>query len=214
MSKFRIEYNMKERGLPTLFKYQYFLEFDTDKKAVEIIDIHVYEPIDNPFFKYDRNAVDSLSVEAIGIGQFSVENEKGIKDFYDRSRMSSWKERDQLDKESGIANRAGVYMLYDKNANTFYVGKGNNIKERIIQHTKNPNDPIPNFTHYRYSVVLPEYFEFLYLIENAAIHDFAWVLDMPTAREYTPSLVKVVKTANLSSCRMVNDVEHQTRSNK
>jgi len=187
------------------------LEFDTDKKVVEIIDIKVYEPINNPFFKYARNAVDSLSVEAIGIGRYSVENDKSIKDFYDRSQMSHWKERNKLDKESEIANQAGVYMLYDENANSFYVGKAIQLKERMIQHTKNPNDPIRNFTHYRYSVISPEYYEFLYLIENAAIHDFAWVLDMPAAKKYTPSLVKKVKTANLSSCRMVNTVEHQTR---
>lgn len=187
------------------------LEFDTDKKVVEIIDIKVYEPINNPFFKYARNAVDSLSVEAIGIGQYSVESEKSIKDFYDRSQMSLWKERNKLDKESEIANRAGVYMLYDENSNSFYVGKAIHLKERMIQHTKNPNDPITNFTHYRYSVISPEYYEFLYLIENAAIHDFAWVLDMPAAKKYTPSLVKKVKTANLSLCRMVNTAEHQTR---
>lgn len=318
MSKFRIEYNMKDRGLPTLFKYQYFtidkkermnwdyenlndymgdyslhistdvmnkfahneiissaladleesesnltisknmsdrysgnkqyikcritkyilktikkifistlvyesenLEipeseslvfvFDTDKKAVEIVDITVYEPIDNPFFKYARNAVDSLSVEAIGINQYSVENEKSVKDFYDRSQMSPWKERNKLEKESEIASRAGVYMLYDENANSFYVGKAIQLKERMIQHTKNPNDPIPNFTHYRYSVISPEYYEFLYLIENAAIHDFAWLLDMPAAKKYTPSLVKKLKIVDLSSCHMVNTAEHQTR---
>lgn len=33
------------------------------------------------------------------------------------------------------------------------------------------NDPIPDFTHYRYSVISGEHYEFLYLIENAAIHD-------------------------------------------
>ena len=56
-----------------------------------------------------------------------------------------------------------------------------------------------------------EYREFLYLIENAAIHDCAWLFDMPAAQKYTPSLVKKVKTANLSLCHIVNVVEHQTR---
>ncbi len=320
MSKFRIEYNMKDRGLPTLFKHQYFtidsaerqnwdydnldsylgeyclhvsenvknkfddnstvldvitdldmsktvfevsrnnaerysgkkqyikcriskyvlkaikkifistlvyesegveipesesivFEFDSDKKVVEIEDINIHEPADNPFFKYARNAVDSLSVEAIGIKQYAVEGEKIIKDFYDRTQMSQWKERKKLEKESEIAGRAGVYMLYDEVNNTFYVGKAISLKDRIIQHANNVNgnDPIPDFTHYRYSVISPEYYEFLYLIENAAIHDFAWLLDMPSAQKYTPSLAKITGTANLSKCRMVNTAEHQTR---
>lgn len=186
-------------------------EFDTDNKVVEIIDIKVYEPNDNPYYKYARNAVDSLSVEAIGLSQYSVESEKSVKDFYDRSQMSQWKERKNLKNESEIASKAGVYMLYDEKNNTFYVGKGIHLKERMIQHTKNSNDPIPNFTHYRYSVISPEYYEFLYLIENSAIHDFAWLLDMPAAKKYTPSLIRKVKSADLSACCMVNTAEHQTR---
>lgn len=186
-------------------------EFDAKEKKVCIIDLNIYEPNDNPFFKYARNAVDSLSVEAIGLKQYSIEQEKGIKDFYDRNQMTNWKERKYLERESEVASRAGVYMLYDEEKNTFYVGKAIQIKERIIQHAKNPNDPIPNFTHYRYSVISPEYYEFLYLIENSAIHDFAWLIDMPAAKKYTPSLVKKEKQINLSTCRMVNTAEHQTR---
>ena len=125
--------------------------------------------------------------------------------------MTQWKEKKYLEKESEIASRAGVYMLYDKNENIFYVGKAIQLKERIIQHAKNTDDPIKNFTHYRYSAISPEYFEFLYLIENSAIHDIAWLLDMPKATKYTPSLVKKEKQINLSSCKMVNTAEHQTR---
>lgn len=186
-------------------------EFDSEKKVVEIVDINVFEPKDNPFFRYARNAVDSLSVEAIGLNQYSVEQEKSVKDFYDRSQMTPWKERKYLEQESEVASRAGVYMLYDENTNNFYVGKAIQLKERMIQHTKNPNDPIPNFTHYRYSVISAEYYEFLYLIENSAIHDFAWLLNMPAAKKYTPSLVKKLKQIDLSSCNMVNTAEHQTR---
>ena len=295
MSKFRIEYNMKDRGLPTLFKYQYFTidkkermnwDYENLNDYMGDYSLHISTDVMNKFahneiissaladleesesnltisknmsdrysgnkqyikcritkyilktikkifistlvyesanleiqeseslvfvFDTDKKAVDSLSVEAIGINQYSVENEKSVKDFYDRSQMSPWKERNKLEKESEIASRAGVYMLYDENANSFYVGKAIQLKERMIQHTKNPNDPIPNFTHYRYSVISPEYYEFLYLIENAAIHDFAWLLDMPAAKKYTPSLVKKLKIVDLSSCHMVNTAEHQTR---
>lgn len=198
-------------GLEMPAEENIIFEFDDNEKVVCVVDLNTYEPNDNPFFKYARNAVDSLSVEAIGLKHYSIEKEKGIKDFYDRSQMTQWKERRYLEKESEIASRAGVYMLYDEKANTFYVGKAIQLKERIIQHAKNPNDPIPNFTHYRYSVISPEYYEFLYLIENSAIHDFAWLLDMPAAKKYTPSLVKKEKQINLTSCKMVNTAEHQTR---
>ena len=186
-------------------------EFDDDNKIVSVVDLKIYEPKDNPFLKYARNAVDSLSVEAIGLSKYSVEKEKGIKDFYDRNQMTQWRERKYLGKESEIASKAGIYMLYDKNKNYFYIGKAKQLKERITQHTKDSKDPIQNFTHYRYSVISQEYFEFLYLIENSAIHDFAWLLDMPNAKKYTPSLVKKFKFIKLSSCRMVNTAEHQTR---
>ena len=184
--------------------------FNPEKKEVVISDLEIYEPLNNPYYKYARNAVDSLSVEAIGLDRYSVEEEKTIKDFYDRSQMSSWKKKEKLTDESEVANRSGVYMLYDENNNTFYVGKAIRIKERILQHAinANGNDPIPNFTHYRYSVISPEYYEFLYLIENSAIHDFAWFLDMPKASKYCPSLAKIMK---MDTCKMVNTAEHQTR---
>lgn len=202
-------YNSEGAELPE--KEYIVFEFDDDDKNVFVSDLKIYEPNDNPFFKYARNAVDSLSVEAIGIEQYTIEKEKGIKDFYDRNQMTQWKERKCLEQESEIASRPGVYMLYDKNTNSFYVGKAIQIKERIVQHTKNLNDPIPNFTHYRYSVISPEYYEFLYLIENSAIHDLAWILDMPAAKKYTPALVKKEGKIDLSSCKMVNTAEHQTR---
>jgi hypothetical protein len=184
--------------------------FDPEKKEVKISDLEIYEPLNNPYYKYARNAVDSLSVEAIGLDRYSVEEEKAIKDFYDRTQMSSWKKKEKLVDESEVANRPGVYMLYDENNNTFYVGKAVQIKERILQHANNANgnDPIPCFTHYRYSVISPEYYEFLYLIENSAIHDFAWFLDMPKAKKYCPSLAKIMK---MDTCKMVNTAEHQTR---
>jgi hypothetical protein len=48
------------------------------------------------------------------------------------------------------------------------------------------------------------------LIENAAIHDSAWLLDMPKAQKFTPLLVKICK-GSLTECKMVNTHEYQTR---
>lgn len=188
-------------------------EFDTNKKIVLLSDLQLYKPLNNPFFEYARNAASSMSVEAIGLENYSFDKSEGVKDFYNVKLMSKWKEVNYLEKEKAIDDKPGVYMLYDENNNTFYVGKAIKLKERIIQHQKNINDPIPNFTHYRYSVISGEYYEFLFLIENAAIHDSAWILDMPKATNYTPALAEKCsgKGKSLNDCLMVNTQEHQTR---
>ena len=120
--------------------------------------------------------------------------------------------------EESLEGKAGIYMLYDINSNKFYVGKAKNLRERIIQHAKNivGNDPIPDFTHYRYSLINMEYYELLYLIENAAIHDCAMILNMPKASKFNKPLIHVAKKASLSleNCEMVNTHERQRKLEK
>lgn len=200
-------YDASKMDIPEIESISF--KFDTTYKTVTIINLNLYEPKDNPYFTYARNAASSISVEAIGLEEYSIEKNKEIKDFYDRNQMSSWKEIEQLENDKSIVDKAGVYMLYNIKNNDFYVGKGKNIGNRIFQHTINQEDPIRDFTHYRYSVISGEYYEFLYLIENAAIHDIAWIIDMPAAKKYTPSLSK--KINNVSCLKMVNTAEHQTR---
>ncbi len=196
-------------------------EFDTEKGIVTMTDLHLYEPVDDPFFAYARNAVYTLSVESIGIGDYSNSDDAKVKDFYNWNSISAWKKRETILKgksEEALEGKAGIYMLYDMNKNEFYVGKARNLKERIIQHAKNVsgNDPIPDFTHYRYSVINMEYFEFLYLIENAAIHDCAMLIDMPNATKLNKSLVNLStkKGKVLSDCKMVNTHERQRKVEK
>jgi len=191
--------------------------FDTEKKTVTITDIHVYEP-DDPYYEYAKNAVYTLSVEAIGLGDYSMPDDDKIKDFYNWDNISSWKKRSFIfdDKaNSALAGKAGIYMLYDSNSNEFYVGKAINLLERIKQHADNVdgNDPIPDFTHFRYSIINMEYYEFLYLIENAAIHDCAMILDMPKASKLNKPLVKIVEKSGktLDKCSIVNTHERQRK---
>ena len=184
--------------------------FDSVTRTVEIVDLDLYVPADNPYFSYARNAAASLSVEAIGLEQYTIKNNGKVNDFYNLNQLSGWKERKSLKSETAL-DKPGIYMLYDANRNTFYIGKAIRLQDRILAHAANPDDPIPDFTHYRYSVISGEYYEFLYLIENAAIHDAAWLLEMPTAKKYRPCLVKKVQGVNLNTCKMVNTVEHQTR---
>lgn len=50
--------------------------------------------------------------------------------------MSQWKEREKLYKDDAIADKAGIYMLYDCKKNNFYVGKAVKLQERMLQHEK------------------------------------------------------------------------------
>ncbi|MCR5022750.1 MAG: GIY-YIG nuclease family protein [Lachnospiraceae bacterium] len=216
-----IVYEAKKKTLPIEKHETIDFEFDTHKEIVTITNIKLYEPQDDPFFTYARNAVYTLSVEAIGIGDYSVSDEDHVKDFYSWNSISGWKKRDVIMKEDGeetLEGKAGIYMLYNAEKNEFYVGKARNLKERIIQHAKNVtgNDPIWDFTHYRYSLINMEYFEFLYLIENAAIHDCAMLIDMPKAAKLNKPLVNVADKASrsLNDCRMVNTHERQRKVEK
>ena len=183
-------------------------EFDTQNYTVCIVDLILYQPQNNPYFCYARNAISTLSVEAIGLNQYAIDKDKKIRDFYDRRQMSKWRDRSNLKKDNALDGKPGVYMLFNKDKGHIYIGKAKNLLNRIKQHSEDPKDPINDYTHYRYSVISEEYSELLYLIENAAIHDVAWIIDMPTAKVYTPSLSKKF---SLTNCKLINNVEHQTR---
>ena len=211
-------------------------EFDTDGEmgpTVTITDLHLYVPNDNPYYNYARNAVSALSIEAIGIDNYGFSEDGKVKDFYNWDKMSKWKktsnffERDNngkivelkdkngVLKESVISGEPGIYMLYDENLNEFYIGKAKNLRLRILQHAINSDgkDPIPGFTHYRYSVINLEYMQFLYLIENAGIHDTAWILNMDKAQKMKTALGINIKNS-LNDCKMVNTHERQRKIEK
>ena len=59
-----------------------------------------------------------------------------------------------------------IYMLYDENSQSFYVGKADDLKTRLVQHQKKNTDPIKNFTHFRYTLLNEEYAQYIYYIEN------------------------------------------------
>lgn len=185
--------------------------FDSEERTVLLKDLVLYQP-DDPYFLYARNAVSTLSVEAIGLNQFA-EQDKEVRDFYDARAISGWKEREKLMEDQDSLAKAGIYMLYDAKRNLFYVGKSKNLQERLRQHMAAENDPIRGFTHYRYSLISTEYYDFLYLIENAAIHDVAWILNMENSKLYKSplALLSKKKGQNIGTCKMVNIADHQTR---
>lgn len=186
--------------------------FDTTEQTVTIKSLDTYIPENDPYYEYAQNAAVLLSSEAIGLSEKKNENDK-IRDFYDSARITKWKPREKLEKEPDASDCPGVYMLYDQNTNQIYVGKAKRIVDRINQHIRTVGDPMANFTHYRFSGISEEYFELLYLIENSAIHDLAWIIDMPSAKRYKPSLANVIFSSGnaLQTCSLANTVEHQTR---
>lgn len=41
---------------------------------------------------------------------------------------------EQVNTEKGIEDKPGIYMLYDRESNIFYVRRAKRLKERILQH--------------------------------------------------------------------------------
>jgi predicted GIY-YIG superfamily endonuclease len=182
------------------------ISFDTNNKTETIINLDLYIPTNDPYYKYAQRAAVNMSVETIGLCNYS---KKEVKNFYDITNVGKWKPVSYLEKEKGIRDASGIYMLYNAPANALYIGKAVRLKERIEQHRKDASDYMQDFTHYRYSVVADEYFEFLYLLENAAIHDVAQILEMPGAKTYKSPLIKIA--TDISSCTISNRVEYQTK---
>lgn len=206
-------YHAENKIIPELESITF--TFDTKKREVVVTDLVLFQPNDNPFYKYAKNCVSTLSVEAIGLEEYSQSDDNKVKNFYDQKKMTPWTEVSKLEDDFTSLTLSGVYMLYNIDTNQFYVGKAKKIKERIKQH-QTPHDSMYGFTHYRYSAISGEYLEFLYLIENAAIHDCAWLLNMPRAKKYKLALAEKIKTSGvaLNDCKMVNKVEQQTRKEK
>jgi len=186
------------------------ITFSFNAETCEVIISHlsIYTPENNPYYKYAQRAAVNTSVEAIGLCNFTKEKNK-IKNFYDLKNIGKWKSVSQLEKEKSSKDVPGIYMLYNAETNELYIGKAVRLKERIEQHRKLPNDYMRHFTHYRYSVINEEYFEFLYLIENAAIHDIAQILGMPDAKIFKSPLVKI--SSDIRNCQITNRVEYQTK---
>lgn len=181
--------------------------FDLDAEEVVISSLTLYMPENNPYYKYAQKAAVNLSVESIGLLNYA--GNKKIKNFYNESVVGKWKKASELEKEKDVKDVPGIYMLYNADTNELYVGKAVRIKGRIEQHQKDVNDYMKDFTHYRYSAICEEYFEFLYLIENAAIHDIAQILEMPNAKIYKSPLIKIAP--DISRCKITNRVEYQTK---
>ena len=104
-------------------------------------------------------------------------------------------------------------MLYDENKGHIYTGRADELVTRLRSHQNNPNDPIPGFTHYRFSKLQDNYYKYSYLIEDAAIHDMAWIFSMARSSHFHNSLEEEIKEGNIrgdmNNIQMVNSAECQ-----
>lgn len=221
------------------------IEFDMDKHTAVITDISVYSPIDAiPFQVYINDVLDKIwdEIEQSDdeIKQNGDKTEEKAVDYYTDLKIDAtknwgvWQPVSKLDEAlaTGLVAPFGVYMLYNSEKKTFYVGKGNEVYKRMDAHRKNksPNEPMPEFDYFRFSLVDKKYHKELFLIENAAIHDCAAILNMPKAKTghlnkislQIPVIEEMAKsdkkenhvTDDLSKIIMTNTDEAQTKWNK
>ncbi len=203
-----IAHIFSRKNIPEMESIEFTFDFsDLEAKTVSISSLNLYTPLDNPFFEYARNNASFFSFQNICSDKIKPQKDLERRDFYRPEQLSKWKTVDDLDKETAILGIPGIYMLYNSNNNNFYIGKSINLYKRIKRHHDDENDPQFGFTHYRYSSIQSEYFEVLDLIENAAIHDVAWILNMPKSKRYNKALSTF---ADINNCLMTNKIERQT----
>lgn len=83
---------------------------------------------------------------------------------------SNWYKKSEL---GNLPDQPNVlYMLFDEKNKEFYVGEAKNLKSRLSQYRQE----IPNWTHFRYSVLPPELAPFRLQLERMVIRDFASIL--------------------------------------
>lgn len=87
-----------------------------------------------------------------------------------RIYKQDWKRRSDLEFELGAQNV--IYMLIDTTGKRFYIGEAADLIKRLTQ----PHSSIPNWTHFRYSVLPAELGPYRVALERMLIKDFAAVL--------------------------------------
>lgn len=205
-----LAYLYAKKDVPEMESMEFTFDYsDLEARTVSLSSLNLYTPLDNPFFEYARNYASFLSFEDISSGKLKTQDDSERNDFYKPELLSPWKTADNIDKDkSYLLDIPGIYMLYNSNNNNFYIGKSKNLLQRIKKHYADENDPSYGFTHYRYSIIQSEYFDVLDLIENAAIHDVAWILNMPESKRYKKALSTF---ADINNCIMTNKIERQTK---
>ena len=201
--------------------FTFLLKAENGLATATLTELDIFVQKDNPFLEYARNSMIQTSVShVVGKEIFEGNQEEKLENFYNYSSVKGWQPLELL-KEIEVGKCKNViYMLYDENAvpPRFYVGQALDLRTRLEQHRTKDTDPIKNFTHFRYTMLNDVYSNFIYYIENAAIHDCAALLNMPKRKKLKKSLQEYLNDKDvigtLEDVVMVNTVEHQTRKKK
>ena len=186
---------------------------DVDSRTVTIEEVKRFIPQNNPFYDYLKLNTNSVKYSLLVSSENNdgVIEDKELKDFYDYDNCSRWFTRNELKL---APTKPGIYMLYHCDRNEIYIGKAINIRYRLENHQREPKDYIKDYTHFRYTLINEEYLPFLFLIENASIHDLACLLNMPKGKNLIYPLVRMFSKIDLKECAIKNKVEHQTKIQK
>lgn len=190
----------------------FVIDVDTKNNTITLKDINLTEPSSEMISRFYRSRYSG----GVNLMANSTPDSKSVTNYYDKDGVSGWIKYDNNNKIPGVP---GIYMLFDSMKNDLYVGKANNLKDRIPQHSKTPGDPIQKFDYYRYSIVTDEEkFKELYIIENAAIHDLAMIFNMDTPNYKGMALNQTLggqfAGLKLGDITLVNTAETQTKKNK
>lgn len=195
---------------PAQIKQEGFsIEYDTNTKIETLQKIEIYNP-DNPYNSYIRKSMRVVRK------QFNAsEEEKEAIDYYLENKIEPWHRYDEdefKDRLKSEDNVAGIYMLYDSKDGYFYVGKAEQVYKRMQEH-RDSQELINKFDYYRYSLIDPYYYDDIFMIENAAIHDCAMILNMGINKDYREKSLSGILSEgkNIKDITIVNSVKKQTK---
>lgn len=193
-------------------KEHFVIEFDTQNKTAKLVSICIYNP-DDPYNKYIRK-----SLRIVRKFNETKASKDDLINYYIDDKITAWCRFDEEEFESYLKsddNRAGIYMLYDSQNGYFYVGKAEYVFKRMKEHKKS-EELIKDFDYYRYSLIDPYYYDDIFFIENAAIHDCAMILNMIANKDYEDKSLSVSLPdgKDIKEIHMVNSVKKQTKRPK
>jgi hypothetical protein len=135
------------------------IEFDKTQRLFRFVAYYRQQPSFPHLFK---RLIGSPALRKVGD---EIEGKAHV-----RIYKQDWKARSELEFELGAQNV--IYMLIDTKEKRFYIGEAADLVKRLTQ----PHSSIPNWNHFRYSVLPVELAPYRIALERMLIRDFAAVL--------------------------------------
>lgn len=169
------------------------LAFSVEKKIVVLYKLAINNG-NNPETKiYKKCLIDMIRSQGFhaidkqnaAMKSVDVEEKDGLKDYAKEEEKqlfleeTRWRSKEELKKIKRGDCKFVLYMLWDDNSKTYYIGKAADLRIRLDQHRNDKNDPIKKFTHFRYSKLNENYQHLIYMLEMHEIHTAGWILPTP-----------------------------------